>query len=210
MRYALTTSYDPAERRRTPGRHSVRELHLLVLNTLVFLFQYWVGRQSPPAAAAIVSQLGVVPARLSVVLFNHGYVPWDLVSQLSTRYVPPMAAILPLFTSMFLHGSWLHVIFNMWGLWIFGDNVEDSVGHACTWCSTLTCGVAAALFHTLFNTSSTVPSGRCQWRHRRGHGRLLPSVPAGARADPGAVLLRLLHVVAGMDRPRLLVRSRSS
>ena len=73
---------------------------------------------------------GVVPARLTVVLFNHGYVPWDLVSHLGTRFVPPMAAFLPIFTSMFLHGSWLHLIFNMWALWIFGDNVEDRLGHA--------------------------------------------------------------------------------
>ncbi len=131
---------------------------LLVLNTLVFLFQYWIGKQNPPAAASIAFQLGVVPARLTVVLFNHGYVPWDLVSQLSTRYVPPMAAILPLFTSMFLHGSWLHVIGNMWALWIFGDNVEDSVGHAWYLVFYLTCGVAAALFHTLLNASSTVPT----------------------------------------------------
>ncbi len=82
----------------------------------------------------------MVPARFTVVLFNHGYVPWDLVAQLGTRYVPPMAAILPIFTSMFLHGSWLHLIFNMWALWIFGDNVEDRLGHCCIWCSTCLAG----------------------------------------------------------------------
>src|SRR5208337_4418271 len=83
-----------------------------------------------------------------IVLFNNGYVPWNLVSQLGTRFVPPMAAILPIFTSMFLHGSWLHLIFNMWALWIFGDNVEDRLGHAWYLLFYLICGVAAALFHT--------------------------------------------------------------
>ena len=68
------------------------------------------------------------------------------------------AAILPIFTSMFLHGSWLHLIFNMWALWIFGDNVEDYLGHWLYLVFYLLCGVAAALLHTLFNIGSTVPS----------------------------------------------------
>ena len=58
---------------------------LIVLNTLVFLFELSLGRQNQQ----FVDVFGVVPARLTVVLFNHGYVPWDLVSQLGTRYVPP-------------------------------------------------------------------------------------------------------------------------
>ncbi len=127
---------------------------LLVLNTLVFLFELSLGAQRQQ----FVNAFGVVPVRLTVVLFNNGYVPWDLVSQLGTRFVPPMAAILPIFTSMFLHGSWLHLIFNMWALWIFGDNVEDRVGHAWYLVFYLTCGVAAALFHTLLNASSTIPT----------------------------------------------------
>jgi len=86
---------------------------LLALNTLAFLFEYWLGKQDSLAVNGLIFQLGVVPARFTVVLFNRGYVPWDLVSQLGTRYVPPMAAILPIFTSMFLHGGWLHLIFNM-------------------------------------------------------------------------------------------------
>ena len=129
---------------------------LIVLNTLVFAFQYWIGKNSPLAAASLISQLGVVPERLTVVLFDNGYVPWN--SQLDVRYVPPMAAILPLFTSMFLHGSWLHVIGNMWALWIFGDNVEDRLGHAWYLVFYLICGVAAALFHTLLNASSVIPT----------------------------------------------------
>ena len=130
---------------------------LLTLNTLVFLFQYWLSKQDPRAADGLVFQFGMIPARFTVVLFNHGYVPWNLVSQLG-RYVPAMAAILPVFTSMFLHGSWLHLIFNMWALWIFGDNVEDYLGHSLYLFVYLASGVAAALLHTLFNIGSTVPS----------------------------------------------------
>ncbi len=69
-----------------------------------------------------------------------------------------MAAFLPIFTSMFLHGSWLHLIFNMWALWIFGDNVEDRLGHGWYLVFYLICGLAAALFHTLLNASSTIPT----------------------------------------------------
>jgi membrane associated rhomboid family serine protease len=49
------------------------------------------------------------------------------VRELGTRYIPSAAAFLPILTSMFLHGGWAHLIFNMWFLWIFGDNVEDYV-----------------------------------------------------------------------------------
>src|SRR5208337_3120925 len=127
---------------------------LLVLNTLVFLFELSLGVQRQQ----FVDAFGVVPARLAVVLFNHGYVPWNLISQLGTRYIPPMAAILPLFTSMFLHGSWLHLIFNMLALWIFGDNVEDYLGHSLYLAFYLLCGVAAALFHSALNLGSTIPT----------------------------------------------------
>jgi hypothetical protein len=59
---------------------------------------------------------------------------------------------------MFLHGSWLHLIFNMWALWIFGDNVEDYLGHMRYLVLYLASGIAASLLHTLFNLGSTVPS----------------------------------------------------
>src|SRR5271169_2765559 len=127
---------------------------LIVLNTLVFLLELSAG----PQRQQFVDAFGMVPVRLSIVLFNNGYVPWNLVSQLGTRFVPPMAAILPIFTSMFLHGSWLHLIFNMWALWIFGDNVEDRLGHGWYLLFYLVCGVAAALFHTILNASSTIPT----------------------------------------------------
>ncbi len=74
------------------------------------------------------------------------------------RYVPAAAAFVPVFTSMFLHGSWLHLIFNMLALWIFGDNVEDYAGHFRYLLLYLLSGLAAAALHTFFNFSSTVPT----------------------------------------------------
>src|SRR5437867_10502554 len=63
-----------------------------------------------------------------------------------------------LITSMFLHGSWSHVIGNMWYLWIFGDNVEDRVGHGRFIFFYQLCGIAAALGQVAVNPSSMLPT----------------------------------------------------
>ncbi len=60
-------------------------------------------------------------------------------------------------TSMFLHGGWLHVLGNMWFLWIFGDNIEDILGHGKYLLFYLACGIAAAMTQVLMNTESRVP-----------------------------------------------------
>lgn len=63
-----------------------------------------------------------------------------------------------LFTSMFLHGGWGHVVGNLWFLWIFGDNVEDILGHSRFLIFYLVTGVVAALAHVALNPSSSVPT----------------------------------------------------
>jgi membrane associated rhomboid family serine protease len=131
---------------------------LIAVNAIIFLLEWLIGNNSPNALTAIIAQFGLVPARISVVLQNQGYVPWDLVYQLGTRYVPPAAAFLPVFTSMFLHGSWMHLILNMLSLWIFGDNVEDYLGRFRYIILYLVSGIAAMVVHTLFNLYSTVPT----------------------------------------------------
>src|SRR5205809_3963726 len=83
----------------------------IALNVTVFLYEVMLN---PYSLQSFVMQNGVVPLR--VTAFLEGRVAVD-------------AAIAPFFTSMFLHGGWLHLIGNMWFLWIFGDNVEDSFGH---------------------------------------------------------------------------------
>src|SRR5678815_1600563 len=62
-----------------------------------------------------------------------------------------------LITSMFLHGSWMHVIGNMWYLWIFGDNVEDRLGHGRFIVFYLLCGILAALGQIVLDPLSTLP-----------------------------------------------------
>ncbi len=131
---------------------------LIAINTVVFVLEMLIRRGGERALDRFIFQFGMVPARIYVVLFDQGYVPWNLVYDLGTRYVPAAAAFVPVFTSMFLHGSWLHLIFNMLALWIFGDNVEDYVGHFQYLILYFLSGLAAAALHTLFNFSAAIPS----------------------------------------------------
>jgi len=83
----------------------------------------------------------------------------DLNQFLATFGVVPAYFAWPtLITSMFLHGSWSHVIGNMWYLWIFGDNVEDRVGHGRFILFYLLCGLAAALGQVAIEPDSTLPT----------------------------------------------------
>src|SRR5262245_60542370 len=86
--------------------------------------------------------------------------PEDVLRQFLTVYgvVPAFFAWPTLITSMFLHGSWMHVIGNMWYLWIFGDNVEDRLGHGRFIAFYLLCGIAAALGQILMDPASTLPT----------------------------------------------------
>jgi membrane associated rhomboid family serine protease len=72
--------------------------------------------------------------------------------------VPANFTATTLVSSMFLHGSWSHVIGNMWYLWIFGDNVEDRVGHGRFIAFYLLCGIAAGLGQIAMDPSSTLPT----------------------------------------------------
>jgi membrane associated rhomboid family serine protease len=72
--------------------------------------------------------------------------------------VPALFSPATLITSMFLHGSWSHVIGNMWYLWIFGDNVEDRVGHGRFLVFYLLCGIAAAMGQVAMDPTSTLPT----------------------------------------------------
>ena len=69
-----------------------------------------------------------------------------------------VAAFLPTLTSMFLHGSWMHVIGNMWFLWIFGDNIEDYLGHFKYLLFYLLSGLGAAFAQVVLNPHSRVPT----------------------------------------------------
>jgi membrane associated rhomboid family serine protease len=101
---------------------------IIVLNTLAWLFELSLPQET---LNAFLTVYGVVPA----------YFSWPT-----------------LITSMFLHGNWMHVIGNMWYLWIFGDNVEDSLGHGRFIVFYLLCGIVAAFGQILIQPDSTLPT----------------------------------------------------
>ena len=112
---------------------------LLALNIAVFLFELLLDDNR---RTAFFYQFGVVPAHVTGALAHGAVGP----------------GFLPLLTSMFLHAGWIHLIANMWVLWIFGDNIEDYFGHFRFLLFYITAGLAAGLMHIAFNLGSTVPS----------------------------------------------------
>jgi rhomboid family protein len=111
--------------------------------TCVLVFFYQV---SLPAGSGetFVFQYGAIPA----LVFGEADLPEMGVS------IPPYATLI---TSMFLHGGWLHLIGNMLYLWVFGNNIEDVMGHSKFVVFYLTCGILAALSHAVTDPSSSVP-----------------------------------------------------
>lgn len=118
---------------------------LIGLNVAIFLFEFSIQVQSPRALNSLIYEFGVVPRLVTGSLTG-------------SVNVSPTVALVPMLTSMFLHASWLHVIGNMWVLWIFGDNIEDYLGHFPYLVFYLICGIAASVTHVLLNLNSRVPS----------------------------------------------------
>lgn len=107
---------------------------IIILNIIVFYKELQLG--SGPALERFISDYGLIP---SLLLAN------------------PMAHLPDVFTSMFLHGGWGHLIGNMWFLYVFGNNVEDSVGHIKYFFYYLLMGVGAAAIQVLANPGSAIP-----------------------------------------------------
>jgi membrane associated rhomboid family serine protease len=108
---------------------------------LVFLYQFSLG---PKVGQVLVFQYGAIPA----VIFGFESLPSEV------QVIP---ASFTLMTSMFLHGGIMHLIGNMLYLWIFGNNIEDAMGHGRFVLFYLTCGVVAAMSHAMTDTGSVVP-----------------------------------------------------
>ncbi len=114
---------------------------LILINVAVFLYQVSLG---PRVGQQFVYTFGMIPARVPMLLTGDN--------------VTLGQAFEPLLTSIFLHGGWMHLIGNMWFLWIFGDNIEDYLGHFQYLLFYLICGIGAGVVHTIANLASTVPA----------------------------------------------------
>jgi len=115
---------------------------LIAINGLVFLYQISLG---PQASQLFAYKYGAIPA----VVVGTQSLPGNL------SVVPPAGSLI---TSMFLHGSWMHLIGNMWFLWIFGNNIEEAMGSLRYLLFYLLCGFLASVSHILSNTGSALPS----------------------------------------------------
>ncbi|MBP8302835.1 MAG: rhomboid family intramembrane serine protease [Phycisphaerae bacterium] len=130
--------FDTTPRRQIP----LVTIALIGTNTLVFAMQLSLPR---PALEHFLRVFGVVPA-------------WFVDPAWARELGYSASCCLPLVTSVFLHGGWLHLISNMWALWIFGDNVEDRMGPVRFLLFYLACGVISGVVHIATNLDSTVPT----------------------------------------------------
>jgi len=103
---------------------------LIVVNVLVFLYEFWLGLVDPYSLNRFMEVYSLRPAYFSIE---------------------------NVFTAMFVHANWMHVLGNMLFLWVFGDNVEDILGHGKYILFYLGCGVAAAMAQVAMDPSSRVP-----------------------------------------------------
>ena len=141
---------------------------IIVLNVLVFFLELSHGDQLPE----FLRDWGVVPGRLFAAFTGETSLPLELAT---------------IFTSLFLHGGWLHLIGNMWYLWIFGDNVEDRMGSWRFLFFYLASGFVAAILHSALMPGSPIPTVGAS-------GAIAGVLGAYALAFPRAKVLTLIPI----------------
>ncbi|MBI4556470.1 MAG: rhomboid family intramembrane serine protease [Candidatus Hydrogenedentes bacterium] len=125
-----------------PSRHPpLATIMLILANVGVFVYQLQMPERQ---LERVFYAYGIVPAR-----FTHP--SWAGFIGFPDNYWPFL-------TSMFLHGGWIHILSNMWTLWIFGDNVEDRMGSFRFTVFYFLCGVASGIAHLITNSTSTIPA----------------------------------------------------
>ena len=126
-----------------PSRRApVVTVAILAANVAVFLYQWTLPEVS---LQSFVYRFGLVPLRISDA-------EWAMAVGFPSR------GFFSFLTSMFLHGGLMHLVSNMWSLWIFGDNIEDRMGRGRFLLFYVTCGLAAGWVHWLTNPASQVPT----------------------------------------------------
>lgn len=122
-------------------RYPVVTVLLILANICVFGYQLMLPA---PAEAALFYRFGTVPGELTGALLR--------------LELPTGSALLGMLTSMFLHGGWFHLIGNLWYLWIFGDNVEDRLGHFRFLLFYLLGGLVASAVHVISDPVGNIPA----------------------------------------------------
>jgi membrane associated rhomboid family serine protease len=140
--------HDENQTRRT----AVITLGLIALNAAVWLGVQGAGSDLPLAAS--VCNLGLIPGELTGLLAPGSAFP---MGEGLACVTDPGRQASHVLTSMFLHGSWMHLLGNMWFLWLFGNNIEDSMTRPRFIVFYLMCGLAAALLQVVLQPDSIVP-----------------------------------------------------
>ena len=108
--------------------------------------------------AVFVHELSLSPLGIKNFFFHYGLVPATYSLAVAGYHVPLSRLVVPLFSSMFLHGGWMHILGNMWFLWVFGGAVEDTLGTRGYLAAYLICGLAGGVTQTIFAWGSNVPT----------------------------------------------------
>jgi membrane associated rhomboid family serine protease len=125
-----------------------RRIPVVTVGLIAVCVAVWVFELLAPA-------FGISRGEISVYA---GAIPLEISTRSDLIPGDPVTWWASLFTSMFLHGGWLHIIFNMLFLWIFGNNVEDTMGRVKFLVFYLVCGLAAAAAQVAIDPASTVPT----------------------------------------------------
>src|SRR5262245_20140793 len=140
--------HDENETQRTP----IVTMTLIALNVAAFVLIQGAGAEEPMAAS--VCNLGLIPGELMAT------VPAGAEFPMGDRLVcvtDPGRQPFNMLTSMFMHGGWMHLLGNMWFLWLFGNNIEDSTTRPRFLVFYLMSGIAAALAQVMADPDSIVP-----------------------------------------------------
>jgi membrane associated rhomboid family serine protease len=141
---------------------------LIVLNLLIYLYE---AMLTAPARERLIYRYALIPLEFEIIGKGPTIVtvpPRSITRQGQVEVIRPaveqhelpgtwIGALVPLITSMFLHGSWMHVIGNMWFLWLFGDNVEDRLGRMRFLLLYLLSGLAAGVSQLCVNWGESTP-----------------------------------------------------
>jgi hypothetical protein len=129
----------PIRDRNPSGTFPYVTIGIIIINVFIFLYELSLDS----GLGVFVMKFGVVPLRVS------NYSQASDLTFINTFF--------PFISSMFLHGGFIHLIGNMWFLWIFGDNIEDKLGHFKFIAFYFLCGIIASSVHVFFNSQSNVP-----------------------------------------------------
>src|SRR5574341_337201 len=129
----------PIRDRNPSGTFPLVTLSIIIINVLIFLFELSLDHKLD----SFIFQYGVITLK---VIYSSDIIASTFVN-----------TYFPFFSYMFLHGGFIHLIGNMWYLWIFGDNIEDTLGRFKFILFYLLCGIGSAIVHVYFNSRSEIP-----------------------------------------------------